>query len=175
MVQQLQKLDLSPSQMENALKANRKEDTGIQFLEEDVNSESQLHTAVSLQETGKKLNPAALYKSGDEWDTIDVTDSQVKNLEKLEEAATSVVQPLVKEEPQSEEDIQFIGEFVNGSYEGPHALVKLIKQEFISPSDLEPYNKSAIGDKDKLVLVQEKISNVYDVQKVYSKEQLENF
>ena len=85
----------------------------------------------------------------------------------------SVVQPLVKEEPQSDEDIQFIGEFISGSYEGSHTLVKLIKQEFISASDLEAHNKSAIGDKDKLVLVQEKISNVYDVHKVYSKEQLE--
>ena len=130
-----------------------------------MNSESQLHTAASLQEIGKKLDPAASYESGNEWDTIDLMDSQVKNLEKLE-AAMSVVQPLGKEEPQSDEDIQFIGEFISGSYEGCCTLVKLIKQEFISPSDLEAYNKSAIGDKDKLVLVQEKISSVYDVQKV---------
>ena len=85
----------------------------------------------------------------------------------------SVVKPLVKEEPQSDKDIQFMGEFISGTYEGPHTLVKSIYQDFISPSDLEAYNKSANGDKDKLVLVQEKICNVYDVWKVYSKEQLE--
>ena len=101
-------------------------------------------------------------------------DSQVKNLEKLEEATTSVVQPLVKEEPQSDDDIQFMGEFVIGSYDGPHILAELIKQEFISTSELEAYNKNA-DDKNKLVLVQEKISNVYDVCKVYKKEQLEEF
>ena len=126
-----------------------------------------------MQEGGKNLNPAASYESGDEWDTIDLTDSWVKNLEKLEEGAMSVVQPLVKEEPQSDNDIQFISEFISGSYEGPRILAQSIKQEFISPSDLEAYNKIAIGDKDKLVLVQEKISNVYDVQTVYEKEQLE--
>ena len=214
MVQQLQKLDLSPSQMENVLKANRKgrhrlllkrkagdsvghssypeintsskndfidsdkdstNDTllALQLLKEDMNSQSQLHTAVSLQETERKLNPAASYESGDEWKTINLTDCQVKTLEKLEEATMSVVKPLVKEEPQSDKDIQFMGEFVSGSYEEPHTLFKSIKQEFISPSDLEAYNKSAIGDKDKLVLVQEKFSNVYDVWKVYSKAQLE--
>ena len=95
MVRQLQKLDLSPSQMENVLKANRKgkdrfslkkkvhvavghssyqetnmsskndfvdsdkditNDTlvALQLLEEDMKSESQLHTAASLQETEKK-------------------------------------------------------------------------------------------------------------------------
>ena len=58
-----------------------------------MNSESQLHTAASLQEIGKKLDPAASYESGNEWDTIDLMDSQVKNLEKLE-AAMSVVQPV---------------------------------------------------------------------------------
>ena len=189
MVEQQQKLDLSPSQMENVLKANRKgrhrlllkrkardsvghssyhvidsdkdstNDTllALQLLEEDVNSESQLYTAASLHETEEKLNPAASYESGDKWETIDLTDSQVKNLEKLEETTTSVVKPMAKEEPQSDEDIQFIGEFISGSYEGPHALVKSIKQEFISPSDLESYKKSAFGDKDKLVLVQEKL------------------
>ena len=55
----------------------------LQLLEEDVNSESQLHTAASLQETGKKLNPAASYESGDEWETIDLTDSQVKKSRKI--------------------------------------------------------------------------------------------
>ena len=138
-----------------------------------MNSESQLHTAASLQETGKNLNPAVSYESGDEWDTIELTDSQVKNLEKSEEAVMSVVQPMIKEEPQSDNDKQFIGEFISGSYEGPHILAQSIKQEFISPNDLEAYNKNAVGDKDKLVLVQEKISNVYDVQTVYGKEQFE--
>ena len=84
----------------------------------------------------------------------------------------SVVQPLVKEEPQLDNDIQLMGEFVSGSYEGPRILAEWIKQEFISASDLEAYNKNA-DDKNKLVLVQEKISNVYDVHKVYRKEQLE--
>ena len=92
MVGQLQKLDLSPSQMENVLKANRKgrgklslkrkgcdavghssyheinmsskndfvdsdkditneTHLALQLVEEDVNSEIQLHTAASLQET----------------------------------------------------------------------------------------------------------------------------
>ena len=100
MVQQLQKLDLSPSQIENAPKANRKgrnrlllkssypeinmrsendfidsnkdstNDTllALKLLQEDVKSESQLHTAASLQETEGKLNPAALHESGDQWE-----------------------------------------------------------------------------------------------------------
>ena len=66
-----------------------------------------------------------------------------------------------------------MGTLVSGSYEGICSLAELIKEEFISPTDLEAYNKSAIGDKDKLVLVKEKIGNVYDVQNVYSKEHLE--
>ena len=145
----------------------------LQLVEDDVNSESKLYTSASLQETEGKLNPAVLFEESDEeWDTIDLTDSQVKNLENLEEAAMSVVQPLVKEEPQSNDDIQFMGEFVNGSYDGPRILAESIKQEFISASDLEAYNKN-VDDKNKLVLVQEKICNVCDVCKVYRKEQLE--
>ena len=62
---------------------------------------------------------------------------------------------------------------VSGSYEGICSLAELIKEEFISPTDLEAYNKSAIGDEEKLVLVKEKIGNVCDVQNVYSKEHLE--
>ena len=85
----------------------------------------------------------------------------------------SVVQPLVKEEPQSDDQIQFISEFVSGSYEGPCISAQSIKQEFISPSNLEAHNKNAVGDKDKLVLVQEKIRKGYDVWTVYGKEQLE--
>ena len=81
----------------------------------------------------------------------------------------SVVQPLVKEEPPSDNDIRFMGEFISGSHDGPRILTQSIKQEFISASDLEAYNKNA-DDKNKLVLVQEKISNV---RKVYGKEQLE--
>ena len=65
-----------------------------------------------------------------------------------------------------------MGEFVSGSYEGPCILAESNKEEFISASDLEAYNKNA-DDKNKLVLVQEKISNVYDVRKVYRKEELE--
>ena len=132
-----------------------------------------VHIMKSIRALKMTLNPAASYEeSGDEWETIDLTDSQVKNLEKLEEATTSVVQPLVKEEPQSDDDIQFMGEFIRGSYDEPCILAQSIKQEFISASDLEAYNKNA-DDKNKLVLVQEKISNVYDVRKVYGKEQLE--
>ena len=59
-----------------------------------------------------------------------------------------------------------MGTLVSGSYEGICSLTESIKEEFISPTDLEAYNKSAIGDKDKLVLVKEKIGNVYDVQNV---------
>ena len=66
-----------------------------------------------------------------------------------------------------------MGTLVSGSYEGIHSLAESIKEEFISPTDLEAYNKTAIGDKDKLVLVKEKIGNVYDVRNVYSKEHLE--
>ena len=216
MVGQLQKLDFSPSQLENVLKANRKvrgklslkrkghHDLGhssyhkismsskndfvdsdrvmsnetclsLQLIEEDVNSGSKLHTCASLQETEDKLNTAVSYEeTNEEWKAIDLTDSQVKNLEKLEEDATSVVQPLVIEEPQSNENIEFISEFVSGSYEGPCILAESIKQEFISASDLEAYNKNA-DDKNKLVLVQEKISNVYNIHKVHGKEQLEEF
>ena len=179
MVGQLQKFDLSLSQLKNVLKANRKArrnlslkrkghhalghisyceisissendfvdsdvdmsnetHLSLQSVEEDVNSGSKLHTCASLQQTEGKLNTAALYEETDEeWEAIDLTDSQVKNLEKLEEDAMSVVQPLVKEEPQSDKDIQFIREFVSGSYEEPHILAKSIKQEFISASDLE--------------------------------------
>ena len=66
-----------------------------------------------------------------------------------------------------------MGILVGGSCEGIRSLAELIKEEFISPTDLEAYNKSAIGDEDKLVLVKEKIGNVYDVWNVYSKEHLE--
>ena len=154
MVGQLQKLDLSPSQLENVLKANRKargklslkrkghhalgdssyceistsskndfvdSDTdmsnethlSLQSVE-DVNSGSKLHTCASLQGSEGKLNSAVLYEETDkEWEAIELTHSQVKSLEKLEDAI-SVVQPLVKEESQSDEDIQFISEFVSG-------------------------------------------------------------
>ena len=129
---------------------------------EDVFTESKLHTTASSQG-----NPAMSCESGGEWDTIDLTTSQVKNLDKLEEAATKAFQP------ESDEDVQYMGTLVSGSYEGIHSLTESIKEEFISPTDLEAYNKSAIGDKDKLVLVKEKIGNVYDVWNVYSKEHLE--
>ena len=150
------------SSSENDILGSDKE---TQALEEDMNRESQLHTTASSQE-----NPAALYESGDEWDTIDLTASQVKNLDKLEEATMKVVQPFIKEEPEPDESVQYMGTLVSGSYEGICSLAELIKEEFISPSDLEAYNKSAIGDEEKLVLVKEKIGNVYDVRNVYSKE-----
>ena len=38
----------------------------LQLVEEDVSSESKLHTGASLQETEGKLNPAALYEESDE-------------------------------------------------------------------------------------------------------------
>ena len=149
MVMQLQKLDLSPSQIENVLMANRKgrqgrsrlslhrkccqyaesstyceinssseidilgSDKETQPLEEDVNRESQLHTTASSQE-----NPAASYESGDEWDIIDLAASQVKNLDKLEEAVMKVVQPFIKEEPESDEDVQYMGTLVSGRMKG---------------------------------------------------------
>ena len=204
MVRQLQKLDLSPSQMEHVLRANRKgrqgksrlslhrkahqyagsstyceigssseneilgSDQEMQPREEDVYTESKLHTTASSQE-----NPAVSCESGGEWDTIDFTTSQVKTLDKLEEATTKAFQPFIKEEPESDEDVQYMGTLVSGSYEGICSIVELIKEEFISPIDLEAYNKSAIGDKEKLILVKEKICNVYDVQNMYSKEHLE--
>ena len=62
--------------------------------------------------------------------------------------------------------------FVQGSYDGPRALVESIKQEYISPKDLDDYNKFAM-EKEKLLIIQEKIQNVYDIRKVFSKEQLE--
>ena len=66
--------------MENDFVDSDKDNTNdtllaLQLLQEDMNSESQLHTAASLQETERKLNPAASYESGDEWETIDLTDS----------------------------------------------------------------------------------------------------
>ena len=130
-------------------------------------TESKLHTTASSQG-----NPATSCESGGEWETIDLTASQVKNLDKLEEAATKAFQPFIKEEPGSDEDVQYMGTLVSGSYEGIRSLTESIK-EFISPIDLEAYNKSAIGDEDKLVLVKEKIGNVYHVRNMYSKEHLE--
>ena len=44
-----------------------------------------------------------------------------------------------------------------------------IKQEYIFPQDLDDY-KFAM-EKDKLVIIQEKIENVYNVRKVFSEEQ----
>ena len=98
-------------------------DEEMQPLEEDVNRESQLHTTASSQE-----NPAALYESGGKWDTIDLTASQVKNLDKLEEATTKAVQPFIKEEPESDEDVQYLGTLVSGSYEGICSLAESIKE-----------------------------------------------
>ena len=78
-----------------------------------MNRESQLHTTASSQE-----NPAASYESGDEWDIIDLAASQVKNLDKLEEAVMKVVQPFIKEEPESDEDVQYMGTLVSGRMKG---------------------------------------------------------
>ena len=71
-----------------------------------------------------------------------------------------VVQPFIKE-PESDKDVQFMGTLVSGLYEGIGSLAESIKEEFISPSDLEAYNKRAIGDEEKLVLMKEKIGNVF--------------
>ena len=114
-------------------------------------TESKLHTTESSQG-----NPAMSCESGGEWEKIDLTASQVKNIDELEEAATEAFLPFIKEEPKSDEDVQYMGTLVSGLYEGIHSLVESIKEDFISPTDLEAYNKSAIGDKDKLVLVKEK-------------------
>ena len=116
-------------------------------------TESKLHTTASSQG-----NPAMSCESGDEWDRIDLTMSQVKNLDKFEEAATKAFQPFIKEEPKSDEDVQYMGTLVSGMYEGICSLTESIKEEFISPIDLEAYNKSAIGDEDKLLLVKEEMS-----------------
>ena len=204
MVRQLKTLDLSPSQMEHVLRANRKGRQGksrlslhrkahkyaqsstyceisssseneslssnkeMQPREEDVFTDSKLHTTASSQG-----NPAMSCESGGEWEKIDLTMSQVKNLDELEEATTKAFQSLIKEETESDEDVQYMGTLVSGLYEGIRSLVESIKEEFITPTDLEAYNKSAIGDEDKLALVKEKIGNVYDVRNVCSKEHLE--
>ena len=68
----------------------------------------------------------------------------------MEEAATKVVQPFIKEELESDEDVQYMGALVSGSYEGICRLAESIKEEFILPSDMEAYNKSAIGDKREI-------------------------
>ena len=104
----------------------------MQPREEDVYTESKLHTTASSQG-----NPATSCESGDEWETIDLTASPVKNLDKLEEATTKAFQPFIKEEPESDEDVQYMGTLVSGWYEGIHSLTELIKEEFISPIDLE--------------------------------------
>ena len=116
-------------------------------------TESKLHTTASSQG-----NPATSCESGGEWDRIDLTASQVKNLDKLEEALTKAFQPFIKEEPESDKDVQYMGTLVSGSYEGIHSLTESIKEEFILPIDFGAYNKSAIGDEDKLLLVKEEMS-----------------
>ena len=98
---------------------------------QDVNHEWQLHSATRCEDN-------------DEWESIDLTDWQVKCIEKYGESASSSVEQLVKKEPVSDDDIQFIGEFVKGSYNGPRILVDTIKQEYILPKDLEDYNKFAL-------------------------------
>ena len=76
-------------------------------------TESKLHTTASSQG-----NPATSCESGGEWETINLTVSQVKNLDKLEEAAMKGFQPFIKEEPESDKDVQYMGTLVSGSYEG---------------------------------------------------------
>ena len=52
----------------------------LQLVEEDMNSESKLHTGASLQKTEGKLNSAMSYEeSGDKWETRDLTDSGKKS------------------------------------------------------------------------------------------------
>ena len=121
--------------------------------EEGVYTESKLHTTASSQG-----NCATSCESGGEWDRIDLTTSQVKNLDKLEEATMKAFQPFIKEEPESDEDVQYVGTSVSGMCEGIRSLTESIKEEFILPIDLEAYNKSAIGDKEKLLLVKEEMS-----------------
>ena len=116
-------------------------------MNEEANSQCEIDNSKACEE--------------DAWD-IDLISSQVKYVEKLEQ---SVVEPVVKREPESDESI---GAFMEGSYNGPRALVNSIKQEYISPEDLDDYNKFAT-EKHKLVIIQEKIENVYDVRKASGK------
>ena len=64
----------------------------MQPHEEDVFTESKLHTS-------SQGNPATSCESGGEWEKIDLTTSQVKNLDELEEATMKAFQPFIKEEP----------------------------------------------------------------------------
>ena len=116
-------------------------------------TESKLHTTASSQG-----NPGTSCESSGEWDRIDLTASQLKNPDKLEEATMKAFQPFIKEEPESDEDVQYKGTLISGSYEGICSLTELITEEFISPIVLEVYNKSAIGDEDRLLLVKEEMS-----------------
>ena len=141
-------VDIS-DEMENHLQGdtacNSRPDVLLGSVHEDVSSEHQIPTSRPCED--------------DEWDSIDLTDSQVKCLDKLEESADSSVEPVVKKEPVSDDDIQFIGEFVKGSYYGPRILADCTKLEYISPKDLGDYNKYT-EEEDKLLTMQEKIENV---------------
>ena len=107
----------------------------------------------------------------EEWDLNDFTDSQMEALNNLESSevkkSTTQSTATIKTEPVSGEDIVFVGHFISGTYEGPRAVNKTIKQEYISPETLIEYNKSAVGDQ-KLVPMKEVFGNIYDVQNVYT-------
>ena len=137
-------VDIS-DEMENRLlqgdtACNSSPDVLLGSVHEDVSSECQIPTSTPCED--------------DEWDSIDLTESQVICLDKLEESADSSVEPVVKKEAVSDDDIQFIREFVKRSYNGPRILVNCIKQEYISTEDLEDYNKYA-EEEYKLLIVQE--------------------
>ena len=50
----------------------------------------------------------------DEWGSIDLTESQIKCFDKLEELANSSVEPVVKKEQVSDDDIQLSENLLKG-------------------------------------------------------------
>ena len=111
----------------------------------------------------------------EEWDIIDFTDSEMEALNNLESSevkkSTTTSTATIKTEPVSDDDIVFVGHCVSSTYEGPRAVKETIKQEYISPETLIQYNKSAVGDQ-KLVPINKVLGNIYDVQNVYTADEL---
>ena len=107
-------IDISNETESRLLQGNTGGNSGQELLvgvNEEANSQCEIDNSKACEE--------------DAWD-VDLTSSQVKCVEKLEQ---SVVEPVVKKEPESDDDIQFIRAFIEGSYNGPRALVNSIKQE----------------------------------------------
>ena len=96
----------------------------------------------------------------------------LNNLESSQvKKSTTTSTATIKTKPVSNEDIVFVGPFISGTYEGPRAVKETIKQEYVSPETLIEHNKSAVGD-EKLVSIKEVFGNIYDVQNVYTADEL---